>query len=114
LLLRKGREEKRIETKRYQTTPHTPNTKPNMWTELEVVLDDLCSRFLINCPEEEYESLERICFQIEQAHWFYEDFYREKNPRLPSLSLKEFTRQSKYCIPDFSSLTSAVLWETSI
>eukprot|EP01102_Stenamoeba_stenopodia_P009479 TRINITY_DN2796_c0_g4_i1.p1 TRINITY_DN2796_c0_g4~~TRINITY_DN2796_c0_g4_i1.p1 ORF type:complete len:356 (-),score=78.99 TRINITY_DN2796_c0_g4_i1:1050-2117(-) len=64
-----------------------------MGSELEVVLDDLCSRFLINCPEEEYESLERICFQIEQAHWFYEDFYREKNPRLPSLSLKEFTRQ---------------------
>jgi hypothetical protein len=35
--------------------------------------------------------LHRICFQIEQAHWFYEDFVREQNPALPSFSLKAFT-----------------------
>ncbi len=28
-------------------------------------------------------SEQRICFQIELAHWFYEDYYRELNPRLP-------------------------------
>ncbi|KAI9094939.1 Dcp2, box A domain-containing protein, partial [Phlyctochytrium arcticum] len=54
------------------------------------VLDDLQCRFIINVPEEELASLERICFQIEQAHWFYEDFVREENPRLPSYSLKNF------------------------
>ncbi|KAJ3023112.1 mRNA-decapping enzyme subunit 2 [Thoreauomyces humboldtii] len=54
------------------------------------VLDDLQCRFIINVPEEELSSVERICFQIEQAHWFYEDFVREENPRLSSFSLKNF------------------------
>jgi 8-oxo-dGTP pyrophosphatase MutT (NUDIX family) len=57
---------------------------------LERLLDDLCSRFIINCPPEELESFERILFQIEQAHWFYEDFYRENDKTLPNLTLKEF------------------------
>ncbi|KAI9216063.1 DCP2-domain-containing protein, partial [Blastocladiella britannica] len=57
---------------------------------LEQVLDDLSSRFIINIPDEELSSIERICFQIEQAHWFYEDFVREENAALPSFSLKSF------------------------
>ncbi|KAJ3272725.1 mRNA-decapping enzyme subunit 2, partial [Borealophlyctis nickersoniae] len=64
----------------------------------EEVLDDLQSRFIINIPEEELSSVERICFQIEQAHWFYEDFIREENPRLPSFSLKHFSaRFFRHC-----------------
>ncbi|KAF9916895.1 mRNA-decapping enzyme subunit 2 [Lobosporangium transversale] len=55
------------------------------------VLDDLSSRFIINVPDEELASVERICFQIEQAHWFYEDFVREQNPSLPSFNLKNFS-----------------------
>ncbi|KAG0325289.1 mRNA-decapping enzyme subunit 2 [Podila humilis] len=42
-------------------------------------------------PDEELASVERIFFQIEQAHWFYEDFIRELNPSLPSFSLKKFS-----------------------
>ncbi|KAJ3172932.1 mRNA-decapping enzyme subunit 2 [Geranomyces variabilis] len=57
------------------------------------VLDDLQSRFIINVPKEELSSVERICFQIEQAHWFYEDFVREENPRLSSFGLKNFCAQ---------------------
>jgi mRNA-decapping enzyme subunit 2 len=57
-----------------------------------------CSRFIINLPEEELHSFERICFQIEAAHWFYEDFYREHDPKLPPASLKLFARQSA-CSP---------------
>ncbi|KAG0343117.1 mRNA-decapping enzyme subunit 2 [Podila humilis] len=57
----------------------------------ENVLDDLSSRFIINVPDEELASVERICFQIEQAHWFYEDFVREQNSSLPSFSLKNFS-----------------------
>ncbi|KAI9144297.1 Dcp2, box A domain-containing protein [Paraphysoderma sedebokerense] len=57
---------------------------------LDDVLTDLSSRFIINVPEEELSSVERICFQIEQAHWFYEDFIREENPTLPSFSLRNF------------------------
>jgi len=48
----------------------------------------------------------RICFQIEQAHWYYEDFIREQNPhRLPSLSLRKFSK----CIFDHCPL----LWQYS-
>jgi mRNA-decapping enzyme subunit 2 len=55
------------------------------------VLEDLSSRFILNLPDEELASLERICFQVEQAHWFYEDFIREENPKFPSLPLKKFS-----------------------
>lgn len=51
----------------------------------------ICSRFILNIPDEEAHSIERIGFQIEQAHWFYEDFVREENPKLPSYSLKNFS-----------------------
>jgi mRNA-decapping enzyme subunit 2 len=50
----------------------------------------LCVRFIINLPREELESVERICFQVEEAQWFYEDFIRPLDPALPSLSLKAF------------------------
>lgn len=50
----------------------------------------MCVRFIINLPREELESVERICFQVEEAQWFYEDFIRPLDPGLPSLSLKAF------------------------
>ncbi|KAF2188873.1 hypothetical protein K469DRAFT_724238 [Zopfia rhizophila CBS 207.26] len=53
-------------------------------------LDDLCVRFIINLPNEELQSVERICFQIEEAQWFYEDFIRPLDPSLPSMNLKKF------------------------
>lgn len=34
-------------------------------------------RFLLNIPEEELQSVDRLFFQIEQAHWFYEDFFAD-------------------------------------
>jgi len=55
------------------------------------VIQDLCIRFIVNCPEEEHETFNRLFFQIEEAHWFYVDFYREKYPhQLPSLNFKQF------------------------
>jgi mRNA-decapping enzyme subunit 2 len=50
----------------------------------------LCVRFIINLPEEELASPERICFQIEEAQWFYEDFIRPLDPTLPQLNLRKF------------------------
>lgn len=47
----------------------------------------------MNCPAEEFQSFERLFFQLEQAHWFYEDFLREKDGRLPGFSLKDFCAQ---------------------
>lgn len=54
-------------------------------------LDDLCVRFIINLPHEELLSVERICFQIEEAQWFYEDFIRPLDPSLPSMNLRRFS-----------------------
>lgn len=48
------------------------------------------SRFLINLPAEERSSFERLGFQIEQAFWFYDDFYRPAQKHLPKLTLRSF------------------------
>ncbi|RYQ87063.1 hypothetical protein Ahy_B09g094550 isoform C [Arachis hypogaea] len=58
------------------------------------LLDDLCSRFVLNVPKEDLQSFERILFLVEYAHWFYEDNSVENNPSLKSLNLKEFTSLS--------------------
>ncbi|KAF6166218.1 hypothetical protein GIB67_031002 [Kingdonia uniflora] len=55
------------------------------------LLDDLCSRFVLNGPPEDLKSFERLLFLVEQAHWFYEDNSVENNPSLKSISLREFT-----------------------
>ena len=71
---------------------------------------NVSSRFILNLPEEELASVERVCFQVEQAsvdlpfytqtfidrpnhsHWYYEDFIREQNPsKFPSYTLKTFS-----------------------
>ena len=46
------------------------------------MLGDLCLRFILNVPSEELRSTERLLFQVEQAHWFYEDFVRDDQPHL--------------------------------
>ncbi|OIW33697.1 hypothetical protein CONLIGDRAFT_188812 [Coniochaeta ligniaria NRRL 30616] len=58
--------------------------------QLEDWLDDLCVRFIINLPEEDLSSVARICFQVEEAQWFYEDFIRPLDPTLPSMTLRSF------------------------
>ncbi|KAG7878730.1 hypothetical protein KL938_003873 [Ogataea parapolymorpha] len=58
---------------------------------LERVLEDLLVRFVINCPPEDLSSIERVFFQIEEAHWFYQDFARVVNELLPPMKMKQFT-----------------------
>ena len=58
---------------------------------LQNVLEDLNVRFIINCPEEEL-TLERVFFQIEQAFWFYDDFYRKQFKYLPHLRMDSFSQ----------------------
>lgn len=53
-------------------------------------MDDLCVRFIINLPAEDLSSVARICFQVEEAQWFYEDFIRPLDPTLPSMTLRGF------------------------
>jgi len=57
---------------------------------LSDILDDLSSRFLLNLPQDELTSFERICFAIENAHWFYEDYYCEEHTFLPSMGYRSF------------------------
>ena len=54
------------------------------------VLDDICTRFIINIPQHERENLVRLCFQIELAHWFYMDFICIEDKTLETCSLKQF------------------------
>ncbi|KAI0257128.1 DCP2-domain-containing protein [Lactifluus subvellereus] len=70
---------------------HTHPPNPYKYATIDEVLDDLSSRFILNLPDGELASLERICFQVEQAHWYYEDFIREENQSFPSLPLKKFS-----------------------
>lgn len=57
-------------------------------------LSSFSSRFIINVVDEELQSFERIAFQVEQAHWFYEDFVRLLQPNLPSFQLKTFSEKN--------------------
>ncbi|KAL8930057.1 MAG: hypothetical protein Q9172_000142 [Xanthocarpia lactea] len=77
-------------------------------------LDDLCVRFIINLPQEELESVERICFQVEEAQWYYEDFIRPLDPDLPSLNLRNFClRIFQHCplLSEFSPYHHATAFE---
>ncbi|KAL8870130.1 MAG: hypothetical protein Q9174_003756 [Haloplaca sp. 1 TL-2023] len=77
-------------------------------------LDDLCVRFIINLPQEELESVERICFQVEEAQWYYEDFIRPLDPDLPSLNLRNFClRIFQHCplLSEFSPYHHAAAFE---
>lgn len=58
----------------------------------EDVVDDLCSRFIINIPQEERSDLVRVCFHIELAHWFYIDYYCKEHKQLPKSQFREFAR----------------------
>jgi mRNA-decapping enzyme subunit 2 len=60
---------------------------------LERCLEDLLVRFIVNCPDEDLSSIERVLFQIEEAHWFYQDYLRTLNPLLPSMKMKLFTNK---------------------
>jgi 8-oxo-dGTP pyrophosphatase MutT (NUDIX family) len=56
-------------------------------------LDDVSSRFLLNLPEAELSRVDRLFFQLQQAHWFYEDFYVDDEERhIPHLSWEPFTK----------------------
>ncbi|XP_028782131.1 mRNA-decapping enzyme subunit 2 [Neltuma alba] len=71
--------------------PRTSSAPSKNGLPPQELLDDLCSRFVLNVPKEDLQSFERILFLVEYAHWFYEDNSVENNPSLKSFNLKEFT-----------------------
>lgn len=58
---------------------------------VDLVLEDLLVRFLVNVPDEDLSSIERVFFQVEEAQWFYTDFVRQLNPELPGMKMKSFS-----------------------
>lgn len=57
------------------------------------ILEDLLVRFVINCPEEDLSSIERVFFQVEEAQWFYTDFIRQLYPLFQGMKMKTFAPQ---------------------
>ena len=74
---------------------HVQKKKKPKPTKMDTVMDDLCTRFILNCPPEDLQGGERILFQVETAWWFYEDNYREKDQSLPQFKLYGFADLSK-------------------
>ena len=70
----------------------------------EGLLEDLSARFIMNVPREEIGSFESLMFLIEQAAWFYEDFYREKDKTLRNLGLREFAQLLFNACPELYQL----------
>ncbi|KAM0674387.1 mRNA-decapping enzyme subunit 2 [Gurleya vavrai] len=52
----------------------------------KAILDDISARFLICMPNEDKHFQERIFFLLEEAYWFYIDFY----PNIDKLNMKMF------------------------
>jgi mRNA-decapping enzyme subunit 2 len=81
--------------------PVTPAPANAVVPSLATVFSDLDSRFLVNLPDEELSSFERIMFQLQQAHWFYLDWYSDRFQSLPKLSYKAFCTMYFKHIPSF-------------
>eukprot|EP00752_Nemacystus_decipiens_P012093 g10720.t1 len=73
--------------------PRSPVKAPKVCVpSLEDALDDVQVRFVLNLPEAELSSADRLFFQLEQAWWFYEDFIADAHKHLPHFKLKEFAK----------------------
>ncbi|KAL0870328.1 hypothetical protein ABMA27_005345 [Loxostege sticticalis] len=73
------------------------------------ILDDLCSRFIINLPPEDRGNLVRICFQIELAHWFYLDYYcTDESTKLNPCGIREFAAHIFQHVPQLREHISSL------
>uniref|UniRef100_A0A8D8RY60 M7GpppN-mRNA hydrolase n=1 Tax=Cacopsylla melanoneura TaxID=428564 RepID=A0A8D8RY60_9HEMI len=77
------------------------------------ILDDLCSRFVINIPHEERGDVIRICFQMELAYWFYLDFYCSEDDTLVKTGLKDFFFQMFHVLEETGFDSSRLISEDS-
>jgi len=64
---------------------------------------ELAARFVLNAPPEELADGNRLLFLVEQAHWYYEDFIREKDKSLPTLTLRVFATNMFATVPQLKS-----------
>jgi hypothetical protein len=71
------------------TTPHHPppqdaTTPADPYASIAYLdaLEDVHTRFVLNLPDSELQTADRIFFQLEQAWWFYEDWICDPRPEL--------------------------------
>lgn len=62
------------------------------------IFQDLEARFLLNLPDSELSSFPRLFFQLQQAQWFYCDFYVDRWPH----ALPPYTQLKAFCSKFFS------------
>ena len=62
-------------------------------------LDEVHTRFVLNVPQEELGTSERIFFQLEQAWWYYEDLICDKLVRC--ISFTKLTNKPQILIEYF-------------
>lgn len=73
------------------------------------ILNDLCTRFIINLPAEDRGNLVRICFQIEVAHWFYLDYYCTNDAyKVENCSLRQFAAHVFQHVPELREHTEGL------
>ncbi|GLJ22516.1 hypothetical protein SUGI_0423920 [Cryptomeria japonica] len=56
----------------------------------EETMKELYVNFVQDMNTEEVDFMRSLMFQVEQAHWHYEDNIVDQDPRLKSLSIKDF------------------------
>ena len=69
------------------------SSAPPLPAPLQSVMQDLESRFLLNLPDSELTSFDRLYFHLQQAHWFYLDHIRPNSAnksQLPAYKLQPF------------------------
>lgn len=64
-------------------------------------LEDVHTRFLLNLPEEELATADRILFQIEQAWWFYEDWICDRQDTSTCGALPRFKHVKPFAVEMF-------------
>ena len=68
----------------------------------EEAMDDVHTRFILNLPDEELASSDRIFFQLEQAWWFYDDFICDGNTGNDKKKLPRFKHMKPFSLAMFN------------
>jgi len=88
---KKKKKGKQQQTQHQQQTQSLDIGAPAGNLTLADAMDDLKVRFLLSIPEDELKWDRRVFFQLEQAHWYYEDFFADRYATIPHLKLKAFS-----------------------
>ena len=75
---------------------------------LEEALAEVETRFLLQLPDSELIRPDRLLFWIQEASWFYDDFFADNNPHLPRYTFKSFTKAIFNHCPLFSGMNNNV------